>query len=124
MHPHRTIPIPTHQPPTSIGEMLEEEFRKPLGLTQAEFAEKLGIDRVRYSSLANGRRALSLDTAQRLSRVLGTSVEFWLNLQHVTDVYNATRAPLSPEIAALLPVASKTKIPRSRRIVSGRANRA
>jgi addiction module HigA family antidote len=111
----RAIPIPTHQPPATVGEMLEEEFRKPFGLTQAEFAEKLGIDRVRYSALANGRRSLSVDTAQRLAHVLGTSVEFWLNLQHMTDVYHAAHAPLPPEIAALAPIAKAKKTRAARR---------
>jgi addiction module HigA family antidote len=101
---NRTIATPTHRVPTTVGEMLEEEFRKPLNLTQAAFAEALGIDRVRYSAIVNGR-SLPVDTAQRLARVLGTSIEFWLNLQHMTDVYNAIHEDPSPEIAKLVPIA-------------------
>jgi addiction module HigA family antidote len=89
--------------------MIEEEFRKPLGLTQAEFAAALGIDRIRYSAIVNKRRALSVDTAHRLSRVLGTTVGFWLNLQHMTDVYEATHAKLAPEIATLKPIITTPK---------------
>lgn len=105
---HRTITVPTHRPPTPVGEMLEEEFRKPLGLTQADFAAALGINRVRYSAIVNGRRSLSVDTAQRLARVLGTTVGFWLNVQHATDVYEATNMKPPVEIARLKQIVRRT----------------
>jgi len=97
----RNLTIPTHRPPTTPGEILEEEFLKPLGYTQAQFAEAFGIDRVRLNGLINGRRAVTADTAMRLARVLGTSVEMWLNLQTVCDVYAAQHSEAAAEIKKL-----------------------
>ncbi len=112
----RTLRLPTHRPPTTVGEILEEEFRKELGLTQNDFARRLGIDRVRYSALVNGRRSLTSDTARRLERVLGPSLQFWMNLQYMTDMYAAIHAPKSAEIEALKPLLGPGAIEKAGRI--------
>jgi len=112
----RTLRLPTHRPPTTVGEILEEDFRKELGLTQEDFARRLGIDRVRYSALVNGRRSLTIDTARRLEKVLGPSLQFWMNLQYMTDVYAAMHAPKSAEIEALKPLLGPGAIEKAERM--------
>jgi antitoxin HigA-1 len=81
--------IPTDRMPSSPGEMLLEEFIKPLGLTQGELADKLGISRVAVNEIVNGRRSVTSATALRLAKALGTTPEFWLNGQLSVDLYKA-----------------------------------
>lgn len=81
--------IPTNREPVSPGEMLAEEFMKPLGLTQTELARRLGIPRDRLNEIINGRRAVTPSTALLLARAFGTSPEFWLNGQLTLDLYRA-----------------------------------
>ena len=95
--PHN-FTIPTNRRPVTPGEMLDEEFIKPLDFTQQEFAEKLGIDRPSLNSIINGRRRITPEMAMRLSIVLGTTPEYWLNAQMICDLYEAAH---SPEIAKL-----------------------
>ncbi|MDD2902718.1 MAG: HigA family addiction module antitoxin [Syntrophales bacterium] len=76
--------LPRNRRPTPPGEILRYEFLEPLGLSQKELAEALGITRVRLSEILRGRRAVTPDTALRLSRFFDTTPEFWLGLQ--TDV--------------------------------------
>jgi antitoxin HigA-1 len=81
--------LPTDREPTPPGEMLREEFLKPLGLTQAELAEKLGMARVALNAIINGKRSITPATAMRLAKALGTTPEFWLNGQIAVDLYRA-----------------------------------
>jgi addiction module HigA family antidote len=83
--------------------MLHEDFIAPLGLTQQEFAEALGIDRPALNMIVNGRRRITPDMAIRLSIVLGTTPDYWLNSQMITDLYEA----LHSEHAAALKKALK-----------------
>jgi antitoxin HigA-1 len=80
---------PTDREPTPPGEMLMEEFVKPLGLTQAELAAKLRMPRVAVNAIINGRRSITPGIAMRLARALGTTPEFWLNGQTAVDLYRA-----------------------------------
>lgn len=80
-----------HRPPTHPGEMLLEEFVKPLNLTQSELSEHLGISRVRLSEILRQQRSITPDTALRLERVLGMSADFWLSLQMKWDLWHAQR---------------------------------
>jgi antitoxin HigA-1 len=73
--------IPTHRPPTSPGEILLEEFLKPLGMSQVEAARRMGVPLNRLNEIVRGERGVEADTALRLSRLLGTSPEFWMNLE-------------------------------------------
>jgi len=79
--------IPGERPPTSPGEMLLEEFLKPLGLTQTDFADRIGVSYVRLNEIINGRRGITPSTALRLAKALGTTPDFWLNSQMVIDLY-------------------------------------
>ena len=83
------VRVPTHRPPTHPGEMLLEEFLEPLGLTQTALAQRIEVPFQRVNSLVKGRRALTPDTALRLSRVFGTSPGFWMNHQLRWDLYHA-----------------------------------
>src|SRR6185436_17280163 len=63
--------LPIHRPPTHPGEMLLEEFLKPLGISQSAFAIRLGVSFPRLNEIIRGKRAVTPDTALRLARVLG-----------------------------------------------------
>lgn len=96
--------LPTKRPPTHPGEMLLEEFLKPLGLTQSEFAVRLGVSYPRLNEVVKGRRSVTPDTALRLARVLGMPADFWLGLQQDWDLWQAMNGPAVEEIAALEPI--------------------
>ena len=86
------VGLPTHRSPTSPGEMLREEFLVPLELTQSELARRLGVPVGRINQILQDKRAVTADTAVRLSRVLGMSAEFWLGVQTDWDLWHAERA--------------------------------
>jgi len=72
--------------PTHPGEILLLEFLEPLGITQVDFAAHLRIPLQRVNEIVRGRRGVSADTAWLLSQALGTSPEFWTNLQTQHDL--------------------------------------
>lgn len=96
-------PLPTHAPPTHPGEMLLEEFLKPLGITQSAFAIRLGVSFPRLNEIIRGKRAVTPDTALRLARVTGMSADFWLGLQQDWDLWHALRSA-KPELDELEPL--------------------
>ena len=100
------VRIPTHREPTHPGEMLLEEFLKPRGITQSEFAIRLGVSFPRLNEIVNAKRSVTVETALRLGRVTGLSAEFWLDLQQGWDVWHALRSENARLIAALQPFAS------------------
>lgn len=71
--------------------MLLEEFLKPLGLTQRELAEAIGVPYQRVNEIVNQRRGITPSTALRLSKYFGTSSGFWMNGQIRWDLYHAQR---------------------------------
>ena len=83
----------TKRKPVSVGEMLEEEFMKPLRLTQTALAASMGVERRLVNELCNGRRAVTVDTALILARVFGNTPEFWLNVQRRTELWEALNTP-------------------------------
>jgi addiction module HigA family antidote len=66
---------------------LREEFLEPLGMTQAELAQRIRVPYVRVNELVNGKRRVTPSTALRLAKAFGTSPEFWLNGQLALDLY-------------------------------------
>jgi addiction module HigA family antidote len=68
------------------GEILREEFLKPLGMSAYELAKRLHVPAPRINDIVLERRGISADTAVRLSRFFGTSEQFWLNLQGAYEV--------------------------------------
>ena len=73
-------------PPVHPGEILLEDFLKPLGLSQYRLAKSLSVPPRRINEIVLGKRAVTADTALRLARFFGTSDRFWLNLQAAYDL--------------------------------------
>jgi len=73
-------------PPTHPGEVLMEEFLKPLGISQYRVAKDTNISPRRINEIVQGKRSISADTALRLARYFGTTDRFWLNLQTRYDL--------------------------------------
>lgn len=83
------VRIPTHREPTHPGEMLREEFLKPMGLTQRELADGIRVPYQRVNEVINGKRGVTPSTALRLSKYFGNTAGFWMNLQLRWDLYKA-----------------------------------
>jgi len=96
--------LPRHRPPTHPGEMLLEEFLKPLEITQSAFAIRLGVSFPRLNEIIRGKRSVTPDTALRLARVLGMSADFWLGLQQDWDLWHALTSDRAAEIERLEPL--------------------
>jgi addiction module HigA family antidote len=85
------------------GEILLEEFLKPLGVTQYRLAKEIGVPQRRIGEIVAGRRAITADTAARLGVFFGMEAEFWLNLQAHYDLVLAREA-LADRLAAINPL--------------------
>ncbi len=83
------IRVPTHREPTHPGEMLLEEFLKPMSLSQRDLADGIRVPYQRVNELVKKRRGVTPSTALRLSKFFGTSADFWMNLQLRWDLYRA-----------------------------------
>lgn len=73
-------------PPIHPGEILREEFMRPLGLSSNALARAIDVTPARLNEIVRERRGISADTALRLARYFGSSVELWMNLQRRYDV--------------------------------------
>ena len=78
-------------PLTTPGEVLNEEFLIPLGVSQYRLAKDIGISARRINEIVHGKRAITPDTALRLGKYFGVSAQFWLNLQATHDLQTAER---------------------------------
>ena len=78
--------IPRNRIPTHPGEVLRAEFLEPLGLSQVTLAAHIGVPVQRINDLVRGKRGITSDTACLLSQALGTTPEFWVNLQSNHDL--------------------------------------
>ena len=85
--------ILTKRRPVSIGEMITEEFLVPLGLTQGQLAEAMGVSRKTVNELCTNKRSITVDTALMLSKVFGNTPNFWLNVQQRNDLWKALNSP-------------------------------
>ena len=87
------------------GELLQEEFLKPLGISQYRLAKAIGVPASRISEIITGQRAITADTDLRLGRVLGLSPGYWLRAQaaHDTEVASAL---LEEELERIQPLVS------------------
>ena len=83
------IRVPTHREPTHPGEMLLEEFLKPMRLSQRHLADGIRVPYQRVNELINKRRGITPATALRLAKFFGNSPGFWMNLQLRWDLYQA-----------------------------------
>jgi len=89
-------------PPAHPGEILREDFLKPLRLSQYAVAKAMGVPQIRISEIVNGKRAITPDTALRLARYFGTSAEFWMGMQATYDLEMA-RDQIGAKIKARVP---------------------
>jgi addiction module HigA family antidote len=96
--------LPRMVPPTHPGEMLLEEFLKPLEISQSAFAIRLGVSFPRLNEIVRGKRSVTPDTALRLARVTGMRAEFWLGLQLDWDLWHALRSSEARAIEKLSPL--------------------
>jgi antitoxin HigA-1 len=96
--------LPTHRPPTHPGEMLLEEFLRPLGISQSAFAIRLGVSFPRLNEIINAKRGVTSDTALRLAQVTGMSADFWLGLQQDWELWHAVRSADAVAIRRLIPL--------------------
>jgi antitoxin HigA-1 len=78
--------------PFHPGEILLEEFLRPMGITQAAFAHRIGWTRARLNELIRGKRGITAEAALDLAEVLGTSPKLWMNLQATYDLDKAQQA--------------------------------
>jgi antitoxin HigA-1 len=83
------IGIPTDRKPTHPGEMLLEEFLRPMGITQRELADGILVPYQRVNELVNRKRGITPSTALRLAKFFGMTPGFWMNLQLRWDLYHA-----------------------------------
>ena len=96
------VRLPTHREPTHPGEMLREEFLKPMDLTQRELAEGIHVPYRRVNEIVNEKRGVTPSTALRLSKFFGNTPGFWMNLQLRWDLYKAQEAE-SEQLEAIEP---------------------
>jgi addiction module HigA family antidote len=82
---------PQLRKPTTAGEILNEEFLKPMGLTQKQLANHLDCDIKVINRIVNGRTSISAELALKLAATFKTSPDFWLNAQKATDIYLASK---------------------------------
>jgi antitoxin HigA-1 len=91
--------------PMHPGEILSEEYLKPLGVSQHKVAVAIDVPPRRINEIVHGKRRISADTALRLSRYFGTSERFWINLQSRYDL-ELERDRLSTVLDEIRPLAS------------------
>jgi addiction module HigA family antidote len=91
--------------PIHPGEILREDFMRPLGVSINRLARELMVPPGRISAIAAGKRAISADTALRLARFFGTPPQFWLNLQSEYELRLAVRASGREVDARIRPLA-------------------
>ena len=94
----RKVPLATP------GEILLEEFLKPLGVTQYRLAKEIGVPQRRIGEIVAGKRTITADTAARLGVFFGMEAEFWLNLQAHQDLVRA-REELADRLSKITPLA-------------------
>ena len=94
--------MPREIPFAVPGEILLEEFMKPLGVTQYRLAKEIGVPPRRINEIVHGKRAITADTALRLAVFFGTDAQSWINLQTHYDLDNA-REGLAATLAGIRP---------------------
>lgn len=81
----------TKRKPTTPGELLNEEFLKPMKITRKQIAEHLSCKVTVINQIINGRTSVNAEMAIRMAAVFGTTCEFWLNAQQVVDIYEGRK---------------------------------
>jgi len=90
--------------PIAPGQILSELYLRPHKVSIARFAEAAGVSRKHMSAIVNGRAAITAEAATRIALVLGTTPQYWLNLQNAVDLYDANgklrRVVRKPQVLA------------------------
>jgi addiction module HigA family antidote len=95
-------------PPIHPGEVLLEDFLKPMGISQYQLAKGMKVYPRKINEIVHGKRSITADTALRLSRYLGTTAELWLNLQTLYDLETTRDAIEEQVIREVTPLARDT----------------
>jgi antitoxin HigA-1 len=96
--------------PVHPGEILREDFLKPLGLTVNKLALELHVPATRIAEIVHGRRRVTADTALRLARYFNTNAEFWLNLQNFYDLEISRRSDAGAKIEVQVQPVSEVSV--------------
>lgn len=91
--------------PIHPGEILMHDFLEPMGVSQYRLAKSINVPARRINEIVHCKRAITADTALRLSRFFGLSDEYWMNLQALYDLQVA-REQLEPALEAIMPIAA------------------
>jgi len=86
------VPIKRRRRPTHPGAILREDLLPAAGINQTQLADLIGVSRRTVHEVVQERRPISVDMAQRLSRILGNSPQFWLNMQQAVDLWDTSEA--------------------------------
>jgi addiction module HigA family antidote len=95
-------------PPVHPGEVLLEDFLKPMGISQYQLAKGMKVYPRKINEIVHGKRSITADTALRLSRYLGTTAELWLNLQTLYDLEKTRDAIEEQVVREITPLARDT----------------
>lgn len=87
------------------GEILIEEFLRPMDISQTRLARSIGVPPRRINEIVLGKRGITADTALRLAKVLGTSVQFWMGLQDEYELREA-RSAIKDQLEHMAPIAA------------------
>ncbi|MFO7541338.1 MAG: HigA family addiction module antitoxin [Thiobacillus sp.] len=87
------------------GEILLEEFLRPMNISQTRLAQSIGVPPRRINEIVLGKRGITADTALRLAKVFGTSVQFWMGLQDEYELREA-RSAIKDQLEQMLPIAA------------------
>ena len=97
------VRVPAHRQPTHPGIILLEEFLEPMEMSQTELAKAINIPYQQIKDLINGRGGITSGTALRLAKFLGTTPDFWLNLQRRWEIYEVQQKE-GHEIEKITPI--------------------
>ena len=92
------VRLPTDRPPRHPGEILLEEFLRPLGITQVAFAKVIDVPLQRVNEIIKRKRGITPDTALRFEAALGASAQFWLNAQIAWDLWHQLHSPEAAQL--------------------------
>lgn len=98
--------IPKNRRPIAPGKVLQEDFLDKLERSQSQLAKVLYVNRTTVNDLINGRNGVSSEMAVRLATALGTTPQYWLNLQSAVDLYDAMK---SPHIRKITPIVTAAR---------------
>ncbi|MDA0748725.1 MAG: HigA family addiction module antitoxin [bacterium] len=93
--------LPENRIPTHPGEILLEEFLKPMGMTQVAFANHIEVPIQRINEIVRGKRGVTSETAWLFSQALGTTPEFWINLQRNHDLAKSRPEKTIPKLQSV-----------------------